>query len=927
MSFGATAEAGHGGSAFAVGGDHVAGDQYVENVYSDDYGFSPLRLEDSWLARVKTPGTVDEICFALLQRRLAVLGGSLLRDKPALGRHVAWRILHPDGGAVPSIRQVRQRRCGLADPPLDLALDAAEEPTLFVLWDAEPRHLEHDLRRVLDWIERGPHSLLVTTDSPRGGFGLSDESPVRHAWWPLATHQVYDAEYRTELLLASLDLRADGSVRALLFPDGRPSSSKDRSRPLVKDLSVGDVISEIETPEQIVLLARFLADPPAILDAESVGQEIDRIAGDSSAVEGWFRRLAPRQQLFVSGIVFFDGLFDDQMFSALDLAVESAWRPRQPTLECFDYQDLDDLERYVRFPRSMVSGQAVECRSGRLRQALLRAAWQYRRRHLMVVLPLVAELIGRAGDVDRARRGRGGVFVHPEALPERSSEDTAAEEDPGSDPDEVQAEGLAIGRSLPYGPERELLGLAPRRRRLYAVARRSLGDLGRLSPHAVERCLYEIASHGSWEAQTVAAQALWSWRGTDREGRMFRMLKEWHGAGARTGRNAGAAATPTDNVHSTVVWTLFYAALDDPPDELHAEAVLLLERLADERARQHHPEVRARLRWRTLPVAVKWHRGQLDPVLQRLVADPELIEPIAVGWSWALASRPAAALPPLVSWPQPLAGAQALLGPFDPARPFRLAAVALTYQRVDYDDPRIPLSPADAAGAVTGLLADPEPFVRWYVLRALESLVVRHFEDTEGPLKDAAWRIGLEERGAVLRPLVRLARPPAGSSGPAPSSVEARLESWLGDELRPVAQQIALEALTAIAAVDVGEEPARFPTGRNSGASGQTETLRGTGWIGRAILDLATIGRGEHRAACAAPVAELIHQLDGLPRATDHLLSGWRGRSDSLGAMTGTLRTVATWYRRRHALGVVLAVIALLAIVALSLEMAGGGGG
>ena len=67
---------------------------------------------------------------------------------------------------------------------------------------------------------------------------------------------------------------------------------------------------------------------------------------DETFIRNLFQNIlqnSPRQQLLALGISFLNGLFEDQLFTALEKVFTEAWQKRDPSLVTLDYSDLDEL--------------------------------------------------------------------------------------------------------------------------------------------------------------------------------------------------------------------------------------------------------------------------------------------------------------------------------------------------------------------------------------------------------------------------------------------------------------------------------------------------------------------------------------------------------------------------------------------------------
>jgi hypothetical protein len=218
---------------------------------------------------------------------------------------------------------------------------------------------------------------------------------------------------------------------------------------------------------------------------------------DEESINGWYyRRLTPREQLLALGLSFFDGLFDDQFFAALEEIVEGAWQRRDTTLRALDYCDLDNLRSFFNFTETNTSTTFVEVRFPQQRLMLLKIAWKSHRRQILAALPVLVNLVKNS-----VRR---------------------------------------------Y--ERELYGSSVRCDQLRKVISETISDIGLIASDAVEDTLLNIAADGNINVQAVAAQAMALWRDNEKrkfivednqenhiDRQLFETLQRWqNGARARS---------------------------------------------------------------------------------------------------------------------------------------------------------------------------------------------------------------------------------------------------------------------------------------------------------------------------------------------------------------------------------------------------------
>ncbi len=109
-----------------------------------------------------------------------------------------------------------------------------------------------------------------------------------------------------------------------------------------------------------------------------------QLAQDKQRTLGvWYNTiLNPREQLLALGLSFFDGLFDDQFFAAIEMVVEKVWQRRDSSLRALDYCDLDNLRNFFTFVEAEGYGIKIESRIPEQRSMLFELAWNSHRRNV-----------------------------------------------------------------------------------------------------------------------------------------------------------------------------------------------------------------------------------------------------------------------------------------------------------------------------------------------------------------------------------------------------------------------------------------------------------------------------------------------------------------------------------------------------------------
>jgi hypothetical protein len=482
-------------------------------------------------------------------------------------------------------------------------------------------------------------------------------------------------------------------------------------------------------------------------------------------LEHWFPALSSREQILALGLSFFDGIFDDQFFAAMDKIVENAWKRRDPSISLLDYCDLDNLRTFFDFYPSEGYGiKIIKCRIPEQRQLLFDIAWNSHRRLILSALPIMVQLAARSV-ADRS-------FNH------------------------------------------ELYGSVARRDQLRIVIGEALSDIGLISQSSIQRSLIQLAKDPNLGVQAVAARAMARWRkpiyGRDKE--LFMMLRNW---------NEGSK----DYMRATVALTVSYASRYDSQNELDEELCKILEDLANDQ----NPLVRNRFCTHTLPYVVPFHLIKLEKSLNRMTQYIDLIPEIAKSLAVAYRYDDNEVLEILKKWRQECRSwkSSQITSNEINLREKLLATVALTYGYINYKETG-KFTANEAFEEMQSILADEKhPFVRQNVIIAisqqsstnfekveplLQKLVVEIVESESNEIIDILKNIYLEQRKKLVfsNDCIEIdgAQYPVWIYSDRPqTAIEKSMYNWIKSPNNPAAQQIALRSFVLFAkALDIQEE-------------------------------------------------------------------------------------------------------------------------
>ncbi|HYH79108.1 MAG TPA: hypothetical protein VEX86_04905 [Longimicrobium sp.] len=810
--------------------------------------FRTLRMESA-------PLDTGEMAAELRTRRVLVLAGGY-DDKATVARQVARRFAEwhgaPGYGPLPVLEWQRSSTF----PELLLAFGKQTAPAVLLLVGIVPSDVRHDLSSVCAAAADAGHHVVVTTEIDRDRWLRHD---VQAFWYELRPERMFDVEILAGELAHHLRLAETGLLR----------SADDPSASTVAGVPLEELAVRLGSPPNVLVFVQQLVAKATWgpVDAEAVWELAAGARKHDTRLEKWFHGVLNRdEQLLALCLSFFDGLFDDQLFAALERWVEHIRGRRDPSQRAFDYCDLDNLLTVFAQVEAGAAGTKFESRSPGNRAVLFRTAWRTHRRQILGALGVLTDLV-------------------------------------------VQS---AYGR----GNDWELYGSRGRRAHLRRVVGDALSDLGVISEAGVERALLRLASDGNAAVQDVAAWAVARWRQLGRDAELFRLLDRWQkDARIRAiveslveGREE-KVRSPEANVRATVALAVGYAVEHDPPNQLTEPLIVLIRELAADR----HKAVRRRFAGVTLPRAVAAHPRQLRTLLS-VIAAWDLEEDVALALAYAAHTRPADIAGTLAEWHGRVD--ELRTDTVDPGRvgvrETLLRVLAYTYGELDYDTAGAPVSAEEAFQRLSAILAaESHPAVRDAVVDAMIRQARERFERVEPLLQPLMGGVSPPEQDDVVRRLtglyldqrerlegadaeVEVGRRtfPAfvGQARPL-TPVERAMMRWMRDPRHPAAQRIGIRASVAFVEALDGPESgevariaaARTARGGNDGGfrissapprHGPPEP----GWYtGTFVPWLATIDAPEYRPVVGGLLPTALEQNTTRPQALGFALNRWRG--------------------------------------------------
>ena len=822
----------------------------------------------------------------LRQHTLLLLGGTY-EEKPDVARQIARSLIHtpPPGEDTPQAkRPLREWRQSSDFASLLHAIREEKVPSILLLHNAEPQALDYNVGRVRDEALRGNHLILMTTERTRDTWEVALQG-LRDCWEDLHPDQLFAPQSLMAVLTGCIQ-----NARSRL-PEGAFEQEHDSTGPesqvirsWIGGVELVEIAGRLKTPRRIDAFVEQLCvwSREQDVTAAAVESLIGEVTSLESQMTRWFdTRLTPDEQILAIGLNFFDGLLDDQCFTALERWVADIRAHREPAQRTYDYVDVENLKHYFEV-RTDFAGTRFEALTVTHWQCLFRAAWRRHRRKIVSALPVLARMAAQSDDLEL-----------------------------NGSPQQLDQLRLAVSDTLT--------------------------EIGTYSVSGVQSPLLYLASSRDSRVQLVAARAMAGWRGLGMDAQLFDTLRRWQSDSRpralvtalihRHDGDEGPGAR--ERIHATVALTVGVAARYDPPNKLEPRLVELLEQLARER----HSFVRQRFN-QALRGVLELHLEQCihQGLLRYLLwQHPDLVLVIGSNIAHAYASDRAL----VMKFLDELHAESESPRSDGPTRNTLLRTLAYVYGAMAYDSE----GPLTASLGLTRLQEmlrrERDREVRKTVVEAVSFQALRGFQKVAPLLQRLMAELNPSEserivkmleqlyltqrqqlRGGDLRMTWRKREYEVWMDSARPlTAVEEALRAWLMDPEFPEAQRIALRASIAFAnSLDREEErffvrqlqhrehEARRDAAPEAADPTASVTYQLAGWYTRVFVPtLVTLFAGaEYRRIISGLLPVCLALNARQPASLAFVLEKWRleGAPDT-SALVVYLRRAMKCYPRR----------------------------
>ncbi len=562
---------------------HAGGDISIINQHYEPDFFPPI-LEGYKPDRFIGPIITQTLVETIRKDRFLILGGDSY-DKSGLTRHIAWNLLNLVGSIA-----VKEWTGSTNVQNLEQYIQKESCPTIFILPNISPQNVDYNLSNIYKTARERKHYAIISSNIPFEKWKMSDEVE-QLSWQPTPNQALYASEDLVELLIEDLSLSWSYLPNELQHTDFTPSGN------LMGTLSLQRVAEELKTPESIEIFVKLLTCVDRPLSQSGIQEIINQSQNDKRTLRQWFyHSLTPRSQLIAIGLCLFEGLYDDQFFSAMEILLQQSWNKWEPSVQNLDYCDLAELSHFFRLnPLGRKDINQIEGYLPEQRLKLIEILWEGHRRKIYGALPVLEELVKQSVENSRSNL--------------------------------------------------ELYGTYPRRRLLWDVMGETLCHIG-LKPEdsiqdtLIENTLLRLATEDNFGIQAVVARAIALWRFYEQDDKLFDTLQRWQEDKIQKILNSIIGArysehgkSPKIFIKVTVALAVGFAAQYDRPNQLHEKLCTLLSQLAEDCSNRYIKYAFANY---ALPIVVRVHTTQIRKILYDMTKETCLHVPIAISLANAI---------------------------------------------------------------------------------------------------------------------------------------------------------------------------------------------------------------------------------------------------------------------------------------------------
>lgn len=333
------------------------------------------------------PALFDDIINRINKTRIILLGGNeLLRnDKNQFARALAYKLQEKHGGDNLKIYEWRKN----TDVYDIAALLTERERGIYLFTELTLQMVQYSIDVIFETVQRKSHFLIITTNTNLHEWAKLTNSPSLIQ--ELNAQMLYEKSYM-ELNLVELIARSSFSLPKEL----RREFVEVYKAQKVNQLNIRELVDFPLSPNRTIQyiakclrgyddLDRFVRilceDEDQAFSDDTIDEIIKKVTSKDWDLLKWYHEdLNKRDRHLLLGMTLLSGLYENQLFVAMEELVENEWRIREPVLNAFDYEELEKLKNYA---VDIIETGEIERRieiKPKLRKHIFNECWQNQRR-------------------------------------------------------------------------------------------------------------------------------------------------------------------------------------------------------------------------------------------------------------------------------------------------------------------------------------------------------------------------------------------------------------------------------------------------------------------------------------------------------------------------------------------------------------------
>lgn len=594
----------------------------------------------------------------------------------------------------------------------DVPVFLMDEPIgIYVITDISPYTVQYDLESLLNVVEQKTHFLILTTNTVLDIWKRFTSK--ENLFQKITIKNLYGENFLAKNLVelfSKSSLKLPREIRTEYMDSYRFQKEIGLEIDelilfhITKSLTIKDIATGFRGYDDLEKFIRLLPeDETHVFSDEFIKIIIKEVLSKDFDFLKWYHNtLTKRQQHLLLGVALLSGLYENQMFAALEELVENDWRTRAPVLDSFDYEDLEILRNFaVDIIETGTIERKIEIKPA-IKQIIFRECWYNHQRLVINSIqglinlvknstysqpPLFETVTFKVTDeyIDKLyqlslpeyvlvniEKLKGKLYTDwkelisdiYDAIGSQSFKLYKDKIDVIFDKSKVLFRDTDFREISKSSKKSQLYGNFVKVNLIYDVVGSALRLIAYESLSLAEEALFFYARQPNLKMRDLAALSLSQWKKHEEEStvdkryeqELIRILKRWYKnpksiydpfGGLLSKEMSNIIDKNKEYIYSTIVITIGYAAVYDTPDNCSEELLELLKEFVpplwdEEFVLPEWETVDESLGSHTVPLMMKYHLEQLhhDGLLYRLMIYRDSAKAISRELSLAYLNKP-----------------------------------------------------------------------------------------------------------------------------------------------------------------------------------------------------------------------------------------------------------------------------------------------